>query len=185
MVPGSGARGKYELQGHTETLAGRPTRVNVREADPTWRTYAVRHVPAYAGAMGRAGRVVMFNDADCGFCMRTAALVPRLGVDVEARVLQEVDLGALGIDPERALVEMAALDASGAVHHGHEAWAAILATGPLPWRVVGTLMRSRAGAPAARAAYAWVSANRSRLPGGTPACALPPSGHAPDGTVRG
>lgn len=115
----------------------------------------------------------MFNDADCGFCMRTAAHVHRLGVDVEARTLQEADLTELGIDADRAHVEVAAIDADGAIHYGHEAWAAILRTGAWPWRALGALMRSRAGAPVAHAAYHWVAANRSRLPGGTPTCALP------------
>ena len=34
----------------------------------------------------------MLNDGDCGFCMRTAALVPRLGVDVDSATVQTVDL---------------------------------------------------------------------------------------------
>ena len=42
--------------------------------------------------MPRAGRVVMFADEDCGFCMRTAAQVPRLGVDVDVRTLQAVEV---------------------------------------------------------------------------------------------
>ena len=86
----------------------------------------------------------MFNDADCGFCMRTAAHVHRLGVDVEARTLQEADLTELGIDADRAHVEVAAIDADGAIHYGHEAWAAILRTGAWPWRALGNC---RTGGP--------------------------------------
>jgi predicted DCC family thiol-disulfide oxidoreductase YuxK len=115
----------------------------------------------------------MFNDGDCGFCMRSAAQVHRLGVDVDARTLQTEDLTAHGVDSERALREMAVLDAAGGVHYGHRGWAAILATGPAPWRAVGVLMRHRPVEPIARAVYRWVSENRSRMPGGTPACALP------------
>ncbi|HPF76033.1 hypothetical protein, partial [Phycicoccus elongatus] len=44
MLPGSGARGKYEKQGHAATLPSRAACVNGREADPTCRTYAVCHV---------------------------------------------------------------------------------------------------------------------------------------------
>lgn len=118
-------------------------------------------------------RGLMLNDADCGFCMRTAALVPRLGVDVDASTIQAVDLGALGVDEDRAVVEMPYVHPDGHVDYGHRAFAAILRTGPLPWRVVGRLMTSRPVDPVARRAYHWVAANRSRLPGGTAACALP------------
>ena len=79
--------------------------------------------------MPRAGQVVMFADEDCGFCMRTAAQVPRLGVDVDVRTLQAGDLSTLPIDADRALIEMPAIDADGTVHYGHRAWAAILRTG--------------------------------------------------------
>ena len=123
--------------------------------------------------MGRAGRVVMFNDADCGFCMRTGAQVHRLGVDVEPQTLQAQDLAALGIDEERAVVEMPAIDADGAIHYGHRAWAAILRTGALPWRGLAAAMTHPPFEPVARGVYRWVSENRERLPGGTPACALP------------
>lgn len=125
--------------------------------------------------MGRDGRVVMFNDGDCGFCMRSAAQVHRLGVDVEALTLQADDLASRGIDEERALVEMAAIDASGEIHYGHRAWAAILRTGALPWRALAAAMTHPPFEPMARAVYRWVSENRSRMPGGTPACGLPPS----------
>ncbi len=114
----------------------------------------------------------MLNDADCGFCMRTAALVPRLGVDIDADTIQSVDLVALGVDAERAVVEMPYVHPDGRVDYGHLAFAAILKTGPLPWRMVGRLLSSRLGSPVARRAYFWISHNRHRLPGGTAACAL-------------
>lgn len=115
----------------------------------------------------------MFVDGDCGFCMRTAAQIHRLGVDVQARVLQDQDLAAAGIEDQRAAREIAVIDAHGAIHYGHLGWAAILATGPWPWRALGVVMGRGPGAAVARAAYRWVSENRTRLPGGTPACALP------------
>lgn len=114
----------------------------------------------------------MLNDGDCGFCMRTAALVPRLGVDIDSATLQSVDLAALGVDEERALVEMPYVHPDGRVDYGHRAFAAILATGPAPWRLVGRLMTTRPVDPVAGRVYHWVAANRSRLPGGTPACSI-------------
>jgi predicted DCC family thiol-disulfide oxidoreductase YuxK len=117
----------------------------------------------------------MLNDGDCGFCMRTAALVPRLGVDVDASTIQAADLAALGVDADRALVEMPYVHPDGRVDYGHRAFAAILGTGPLPWRVAGRLMTTRLVDPAARRAYHWVATHRSRLPGGTAACAIEPA----------
>jgi predicted DCC family thiol-disulfide oxidoreductase YuxK len=117
-------------------------------------------------------RGLMLNDADCGFCMRSAALVPRLGVDVDAATIQSVDLSRWGIDEERAYIEMPYVHPDGTVDYGHRAWAAILRTGPLPWRVLGRLMTRWPLDPVARRSYHWVAANRSRLPGGTAACSL-------------
>ena len=89
----------------------------------------------------------MLNDADCGFCMRTAELVPRLGVDIDRTTVQAVDLAALGVDAERAVVEMPYVHPDGRVDYGHRAFAAILRTGPLPWRVVGRLMTAPGSTP--------------------------------------
>ncbi|SDE38642.1 Predicted thiol-disulfide oxidoreductase YuxK, DCC family [Auraticoccus monumenti] len=114
----------------------------------------------------------MLNDADCGFCTRTAALVPRLGVDIDRSTVQSADLAALGVDEDRAMVEMPYVHPDGRVEYGHRAFAAILRTGPLPWRLVGRLMTTRPVDALARRAYHWVAANRSRLPGGTVACSI-------------
>lgn len=114
----------------------------------------------------------MLNDADCGFCMRTARLVLRLGVDIDSSTVQEADLPALGVDAPRAAVEMPYVHPDGRVDYGHRAVASILRTGPLPWRLVGRLVTTRPVDPVARRTYAWVAANRHRLPGGTAACEL-------------
>ncbi|PKH37629.1 Predicted thiol-disulfide oxidoreductase YuxK, DCC family [Nocardioides alpinus] len=114
----------------------------------------------------------MLNDADCGFCMRTAALVPKLGVDIDSSTIQAADLAALGVDADRATVEMPYVHPDGRVDYGHRAFASILRTGPLPWRVVGRVMTAPGIDRVARRTYHWIAANRSRLPGGTPACSL-------------
>ena len=114
----------------------------------------------------------MLNDADCGFCMRTARLVPKLGVDIDSSTVQAADLAALGVDPARAVVEMPYVHPDGRVDYGHRAFAAILRTGPLPWRVVGRLITAPGVDAVARRTYAWVAANRHRMPGGTAACEL-------------
>ncbi len=118
-------------------------------------------------------RALMLYDADCGFCTRTARWVGRhLAVDVEIRPMQSLDLGAWGVDPERAAREMPFVDTSGRVSYGHRAWAGILRTGGPLLRPGGALLGSRALAPLAGAVYEWVATHRHRMPGGTPTCAL-------------
>lgn len=117
-------------------------------------------------------RGLMLYDADCGFCMRAAALVPRLRADVARASIQETDLAAVGVDPERAAQEMPFVRPDGEVVYGHQAWAMVLRATPWPLRLLGAALGSRAVAPAAARVYAWVARHRSRLPGGTPACEL-------------
>lgn len=114
----------------------------------------------------------MLNDADCGFCMRTARLVPRLGVHVDSSSVQSADLSTLGVDPARAAVEMPYVHPDGRVDYGHRAFAAILRTGPLPWRIVGRAMTAPGVDRVAASAYRWAATHRHRLPGGTPSCEL-------------
>ena len=114
----------------------------------------------------------MFVDGDCGFCQRTADQIHRLGVQAQSLLLQGQDLSARGIDERRARREIAVVDAAGQVHYGHRGWAAVLRTGPAPWRAVAAAMTHRPLEPVARATYTWISANRHRLPGGTPSCAI-------------
>lgn len=115
----------------------------------------------------------MLYDDDCGFCKRSAARVHRLGVDVDRAAIQATDLASYGIGAERALREMPYVAPDGAVVYGHEAWAGILATGPLWARTVGRLMTTWPLSIVAAWVYRWVAGNRQRMPGGTPACELP------------
>jgi predicted DCC family thiol-disulfide oxidoreductase YuxK len=119
-------------------------------------------------------RSTLLYDADCGFCTRAAARVPRLHLDVEVTSLQSVDLSALGISPERALEEMPYVDFDGSVRYGHEAVAAALRTGPLLLRWFGRAMVLPGLGQVSGVLYRWVARHRHQLPGGTPACALPP-----------
>lgn len=124
----------------------------------------------------------MLYDADCGFCTRAALLVPRLRVDVDIASIQETDLAAAGVDPDRALVEMPFVGADGVVVYAHRAWVGILQTGPLPLRLLGQTLGSAVLSPLAARAYTWVATNRSRLPGGTAACS--PDDQLGDATTR-
>ena len=117
-------------------------------------------------------RGLLLHDADCGFCMRTARQVPRLGLHIDQAAISDVDLPALGVDPARALREMPYVHPDGRVDYGHAAWAAALRTGRQPWRIAGRVITSGPIEPLAIRVYRWVSEHRHQLPGGTPACAL-------------
>jgi predicted DCC family thiol-disulfide oxidoreductase YuxK len=111
-------------------------------------------------------------DADCGFCTRVARRLPSLRIKVDLAPIQTTDLAAYEVDASLALREMPFVTAGGEVRYGHRAWAAVLRTGPWPARALGRALGSRLLDGPARAVYRWVSENRQRMPGGTPACSL-------------
>ena len=135
-------------------------------------------------------RGVLLYDPDCGFCTRSAALVPRLGVDVDVRPMTASELTAYRIDPVRAAREMPFVHPDRRVSFGQRGVSAILRTGPLPWRALGRCLVLPGIDRLAGLGYRWVAEHREVLPGGTPSCALPqtppsPSGQAANGSVRG
>jgi predicted DCC family thiol-disulfide oxidoreductase YuxK len=99
----------------------------------------------------------------------------RLRLSAEAVIpWQEADLDALGLTPEQCAAKLQWVGDRGVTQSGHLAIASLLeANGP--WRPVGRLLRARWVSPLAARAYDWVSAHRMSLPGGTPACQLPPA----------
>ncbi len=124
-----------------------------------------------------ATRPLLVFDGDCGFCTSAKDwLVAR--ADVDAVPHQWADLTALGLDAAAAARRIHVLgdDVPGGHLSGGRAAAWLLrqARGP-GWRALGAVL----GAPVLRwgteLGYRLVAANRHRLPGGTPACALPRS----------
>ncbi|GAB3684359.1 thiol-disulfide oxidoreductase DCC family protein [Saccharopolyspora tripterygii] len=119
-------------------------------------------------------RPVLIYDGDCGFCTRSVRLAVRLPVSMSVRPWQEVDLTALRTTEARARHEVLWIDRSGRVFGGAEAVARLLKSCRLPWAVLGRIMSAPLLRTIAARAYRWVADNRSRLPGTTPACQLPP-----------
>ncbi|MFK5582648.1 MULTISPECIES: thiol-disulfide oxidoreductase DCC family protein [unclassified Serinicoccus] len=118
-------------------------------------------------------RPLVLYDADCGFCTLSAGWIPRLGARVDVVPLQSRDLAALGVDADRALLEIPVLLPGGEVAWGHHAFAQVLRHCPVPLPLLGRVLGSRVLERPASAAYRWVAAHRHQLPGGTQACALP------------
>lgn len=119
-------------------------------------------------------RPVLIYDGDCGFCTRSVRLAVRLPVSMSVRPWQEADLAALRTTEDRARHEVLWIDRAGRVFGGAEAVAQLLKSCRIPWPVFGWIMSAPLLRTIAARAYRWVADNRSRLPGTTPACRLPP-----------
>ena len=84
---------------------------------------------------------------------------------------QLTDLAELGLTETQASDAVQWVETDGTVRSGHEAIAMVLGTAGRAWRVAGRLMLLPGISWIAARVYRLVAANRSRLPGGTPACA--------------
>jgi predicted DCC family thiol-disulfide oxidoreductase YuxK len=113
-------------------------------------------------------------DGDCAFCTSSVQWVPRLRLRVDTVIpWQQADLGALGLTRQQCQDALQWVGDDGRVGSGHEAVARLLLAGALPWRPVGAVLLVPPVSWLAARLYDWVAAHRGRLPGGTPACALP------------
>ena len=86
---------------------------------------------------------------------------------------QFTDLAALGLTRAEAIEAVYWVDGSHKLA-GPAGIAALLKHSNSFWRPFGWLLGQRRVTAAAWPAYRWIARNRHRLPGGTPACQLPP-----------
>lgn len=124
-------------------------------------------------------RPTFVYDGDCAFCSSCAGFIDRR-IHTPARVeaWQRLDLASLGLTAAACADAVQWVGTDGAVASGPAAIARLLrqasgASGRLLWRPVGAVLATRPVLALAWPAYRWVARNRHRLPGGTPACALP------------
>lgn len=123
----------------------------------------------------------MVFDGDCGFCTSSAGwlsrrLTRRHRPDVHLVPWQRTDLAALGVSADRARHEVLWVDLDGAVRGGAPAVAAWLRYAGQPWSAAGSVLTWPGVRQLAALGYRWIAEHRDRLPGGTPACALPQPG---------
>jgi predicted DCC family thiol-disulfide oxidoreductase YuxK len=114
-------------------------------------------------------------DGDCGFCTRSVDLMPK-SIRRRTTVVpyQRADLAALGLTAEQCAEAVQWVSDDGSHASGHAAAARALQQGSLLWRILGTVLLIPPLSWLAAGIYRLVANNRMRLPGGTPACALPP-----------
>jgi predicted DCC family thiol-disulfide oxidoreductase YuxK len=122
-----------------------------------------------------APRPVVIFDGDCGICTTLAGVIERrLRPAGAVQPWQRLDLAGYGLTAAQCQEALKYVDADGRVFSAEHAVARLLRASRWWARPAGVVI----GLPGVRAvagvAYRWVARNRTRLPGGTPACALPP-----------
>lgn len=141
------------------------------------------------------GRPTLVYDGDCGICTRAARHIvprggprtgprPRVPADAEVVPFQFADLRALGTTAARAEHEVLWVH-DGRVYGGAQAVARLLVHAGGAWAVAGHVLRVPPFRWLAHGGYRLVAANRHRLPGGTPACALPAAERPGTGPASG
>ncbi len=132
-------------------------------------------------------RAILLYDGDCGVCTRLAGFVarrlrPTAGSDVggadrgpayQVSAYQDADLRSLGLTAAQCDAALQWVDAAGRISSAQDAVARLLLAST-PWaRPIGVVLLAPGVNALAGVIYRSVAANRSRLPGGTPACQLP------------
>jgi predicted DCC family thiol-disulfide oxidoreductase YuxK len=129
-------------------------------------------------------RPTLLYDGDCGFCTTSVRFVERhVPTTAELVAYQFADLDTLGTTAERAGAEVLWV-AGERIDGGAQAVARLLIDAGGTWRAAGLLLRVPPIRWIAAGVYHLVAVNRHRLPGGTPACGLPPPAPGPSPTRR-
>jgi predicted DCC family thiol-disulfide oxidoreductase YuxK len=123
-------------------------------------------------------------DGDCAFCTSSAQWLARRlrrphGPDARLIPWQFTDLTALGTTAERTRREALWVSTDGTIYGGASAFAEWLKFRGGACRIAGGVMDLPVIRTLAAAVYRAIAKNRHRMPGGTPACALPPPGFDP------
>jgi predicted DCC family thiol-disulfide oxidoreductase YuxK len=109
-----------------------------------------------------AAPIIVF-DGECGFCRCSVNWARRhLGANVRYVAWQATDLAALGLTAGACREAVQWVD-GGHIASGHRAVAALLRRAGRPWRLLGVVIDLPVLRLVARAVYALVKANRSRL----------------------
>ncbi|MEU9098572.1 DUF393 domain-containing protein [Streptomyces sp. NPDC048361] len=119
-------------------------------------------------------RPVLVYDGDCAFCSTCVNFAERrLRPRCESVPWQFADLDVLGVTQQRAEHEVLWVTPTGAVYGGAQGVAKLLLSSGGGWSVLGALLTLPPARWIAHGVYRLVADHRDRMPGGTPACALP------------
>ncbi len=126
-------------------------------------------------------RAILLYDGDCGVCTRLAGFVarrlrpgaPEGTLAYEISAYQDADLQPLGLTPAQCEAALQWVDSGGRIFRAQDAVARLLLASAAWARPLGMVLLAPGVHALAGLIYRAVAANRSRLPGGTPACQLP------------
>ncbi|KIF75865.1 thiol-disulfide oxidoreductase [Streptomyces sp. 150FB] len=125
-------------------------------------------------------RPVLVYDGDCAFCTTAVHFIERrVRPRCEISPWQFADLDALGTTQQRAEYELLWVTPIGTIDGGAQAVARLLLSAGRGWAVLGALLSLPPLRWVAHGVYRLVANNRERMPGGTPACALPAADRRP------
>ncbi|MFJ8923432.1 Predicted thiol-disulfide oxidoreductase YuxK, DCC family [Streptomyces sp. LamerLS-316] len=119
-------------------------------------------------------RPVLIYDGDCAFCTSSVRFAERhIKPRCETTPWQFAEMESFGATRERAEYELLWVTPSGVIHGGAQAVAKLLLSAGRGWAVPGALLTLPPLRQLAHGVYRLIANNRERMPGGTPACALP------------
>jgi predicted DCC family thiol-disulfide oxidoreductase YuxK len=121
-------------------------------------------------------KATLIFDGDCSFCSSSARVLEKITrKKVNVTPYQRVDLTQFGLtnaECEQAVQFVSSSKKSS----GHLAIADALIASRNLWSIAGLIMKLPVITSAGFLIYGWVSNNRHKLPGGTPACQIEPKG---------
>lgn len=130
-----------------------------------------------------SARPVLVYDGDCGICTKCVAFVEKhLSQDIDIIAWQDADLPSLRLSQAECEEAVQWVASGGAVTAAHIAIGDLLKHTGWPWWPLGALVQIPPFRWVASVIYKWIAKNRDRLPGGTPACAMP--AHLRPGAAR-
>jgi predicted DCC family thiol-disulfide oxidoreductase YuxK len=114
-------------------------------------------------------------DGDCAFCTSSAHWIQaRLPESIDVVPWQRLDLDALHMNEDDVTTAAYWVDPDGTRHRGHRGIAhALMASTSAAWCTVGRIMLVPPISWIGAVAYSVIAKNRHRMPGATPACAIP------------
>lgn len=121
-----------------------------------------------------SGRPLLIYDGDCGFCTTSARAGQKwLGLE-HVEPWQFLELDALPVTEAQCRKAVQWIAPDGTIASAHDAVIAALRHAGGVWSVPGRILALPGVRWSAGVVYRAVARNRYRLPGGTPACRLPP-----------
>lgn len=117
---------------------------------------------------------LLIYDGDCAFCSSSVRFIERrLRRHPRCQPWQWLDLETYGVSRDDCERAVQFVDADGRVHSAERAIARTFVHAGAGWAILGNALLIPGVRHLAGVVYRWVSANRHRMPGGTPQCSLP------------